>query len=111
MSDYKEKFDELHRAARQKARDLDQKFAIKDKVEEGARVAGAAAKRGAETVMDGAQRLRAEAERLGDDIEVRDATDRATKEARKAGDALRDVAGSAGKRAGEVYKDAKAYYE
>jgi hypothetical protein len=111
MSDYKEKFDELHRAARQKARDLDQKFAIKDRVEESARAAGAAAKRGAETVMDGAQRLRAEAERLSDDVQVHETTERAAKEARKAGEALRDVAGSAGKKAGEVYEDAKAYYE
>jgi hypothetical protein len=111
MSDYKEKFDELHRAARQKARDLDQKFAIKDKVEEGARAASAAAKRGAETVMDGAQRLRAEAGRLSDDVQMHEATERAATEARKAGEALRDVAGNAGKKAGEVYKDAKAYYE
>ena len=111
MADYKEKFDELHRAARQKARDLDQKFAIKDLVEEGARVAGAAAKRGAETVVSGAERLRVEAERMGDDAQMREATDRAAKEARKAGETLRGVAGSAGKKAGEVFEDAKTYYE
>jgi hypothetical protein len=111
MADYKEKLDELHRAARQKARDLDEKFAIKDLVEEGVRVAGAAAKRGAETVVSGAERLRVEAERLGDDAQVREATDRAAKEARKAGDALRNAAGSAGKKAGEVFDDARSYYE
>jgi len=33
--------------------------------------------------MDGAQRLRAEAERLSDDVQMREATDRAAKEARK----------------------------
>ena len=111
MADYKEKFDELHRAARRKARDLDQKFAIKERVEEGARVAGAAARRGAETVMDGAERLRAEAERMSEEPQVREATDRASREARKAGEALRDLAGGAGKKAGEVFEDAKAYYE
>ncbi|MDQ2855964.1 MAG: hypothetical protein M3R68_06525, partial [Acidobacteriota bacterium] len=111
MADYKEKFDELHRAARRKAQDLDQKFAIKDLVEEGARMAGAAARRGAETVASGAERLRSEAERMNDDGQVREATDRATKEARKAGEALRSAAGTAGKKAGEVYEDAKAYYE
>src|SRR6185295_20047507 len=109
MADYKEKFDELHRAARQKARDLDERFAIKDLVEEGVRVAGAAAKRGAETVVSGAERLRAEAERMGDDAQVRAATDRAVEEARKAGETLRGVAGTAGKKAGEVFEDAKTY--
>src|SRR5467141_3184392 len=110
MADYKEKFDELHRAARRKARDLDQKFAIKDLVEEGTRMAGAAARRGAETVSSGAERLRAEAERMTDDPQMREATDRAASEARKAGEALRDVAGSAGKKAGQVFEDAKTYY-
>jgi len=111
MADYKEKFDELHRAARRKAQDLDQKFAIKDLVEEGARIAGAAARKGAETVASGAERLRTEAERMSEDGQVREATDRAAKEARKAGEALRSAAGSAGKKAGEVYEDAKTYYE
>ena len=111
MADYKEKFDELHRAARRKARDLDEKFAIKDLVEEGARVAGAAARRGAETVVNGAERLRVEAERISDDPQMREATGRAAREARKAGDALRDVAGSAGKKAGAGFEDAKTYYE
>jgi hypothetical protein len=111
MADYKEKFDELHRAARRKAQDLDQKFAISDLVEEGARIAGEAARRGAETVASGAERLRTEAGRMGDEGQVREATDRAAKEARKAGEALRNVAGSAGKKAGEVYEDAKSYYE
>ena len=111
MADYKEKFDELHRAARRKAQDLDQKFAISDLVEEGARMAGEAARRGAETVASGAERLRTEAGRMSEEGQVREATDRAAKEARKAGEALRNVAGSAGKKAGEVYEDAKSYYE
>jgi hypothetical protein len=111
MSDIKEKLDELHRAARQKARDLDEKFAITDLVEQGVRVAGTAAKRGAETVVNGAERLRAEAGRMGDDPQMRAATDRAVEEARKAGETLRGVAGTAGKKAGEVFEDAKTYYE
>jgi hypothetical protein len=111
MSDYKEKFEEFQRAARQKAQDLDSKFAIKDLVEEGARRAGAAAKRGAGVVANGAERLRAEAERLGDDEQMRQATERAAEEARRAGEVLRNAAGSAGKKAGEVFSDAKTYYE
>ena len=86
MADYKEKFDELHQAARRKVREMDQKFAIKERVEEGARVAGAAARRGAETVMDGAESLRAGAERMSDDAQVREATDRASRCGRDRGD-------------------------
>ena len=37
MADYKEKFDELHRAAKQKARELDEKLGVSGIVEEGAR--------------------------------------------------------------------------
>lgn len=112
MSDYKEKLDEWQQAARRKARELDEKFSISDMVGEGARVAGEAAKRGAETMASGAERLRAEAERLADDDEVSDAAKRAASETvknvRRAGKAVRDVAGDTGKR---VYDDARTYYD
>ena len=112
MADYKEKFDEWQQAARRKARELDEKFAISDLVGEGARVAGEAAKRGADTVANGAERLRAEAERLTDDQEVADTARRAASETvknvKKAGKAVRDVAGDTGKK---VFDDAKTYYD
>ena len=105
MADYKEKFDEWQQAARRKARELDEKFAIKDRV-------GEAAKRGAETVASSAEKLRAEAERLTDDEEVSEAARRAANETvknvKKAGKAVRDVAGDTGKR---VFDDAKTYYD
>ncbi|MGA9994520.1 MAG: hypothetical protein WBP93_03845, partial [Pyrinomonadaceae bacterium] len=92
MSDYRDKLDEWQRAARRKARELDEKYNIKDRVEEGARAAGGAAKRGAETVASGAERLRVEAERLSDDEEVRErarhAADEAARRARQAGEAF-----------------------
>ncbi|HEY6043883.1 MAG TPA: hypothetical protein VIU43_03195, partial [Nitrosospira sp.] len=114
MADYKEKLDEWQQTARRKARELDDKFAISDIVEQGARAAGDAAKRGAETVANGAERLRAEAERLADDTEVSEAARRAAndamRKAREASDAFRDLAGSAGKKAGEVFDEAKVYY-
>ena len=112
MADYKEKLDEWQQAARRKARELDEKYSISDIVGESARVAGEAAKRGAETVSTGAERLRAEAERLTDDDDVSDAARRAASETvknvKKAGKAVRDVAGDTGKR---VYDDAKTYYD
>jgi hypothetical protein len=115
MADYKEKIDEWHDAARRKARELDEKFAISDLVGESARVAGEAARRGAETMASGAERLRVEADRFSDEGEVGEAARRAASEAvrgaKKAGQVVRDVAGDAGKKAGEVIDDAKGYYD
>jgi hypothetical protein len=112
MADYKEKIEGWQQAARRKARELDEKFAISDLVGEGARAAGEAAKRGAETMANSADRLRAEAERLTDDEEVGEAARRAATETvkgvKKAGKAVRGVAGDAGKK---VFDDAKTYYD
>ena len=111
MADYREKIDEWQQAARRKARELDEKFAISDLVGESARVAGEAAKRGKETMASGAERLRAEAERLSEDEEVGEAARRAAEGVKKAGEKVRGVAGGAGKKAGEVFDDAKNYYD
>lgn len=118
MTDYKEKIDEWQKTARRKARELDEKFAISDLVDEGARAAGDAAKRGAETLSSGAEKLRVEAERLAENAEVSDAfrrvSDEALRGAKKAGSVIRDATGETGekatKKAGEVFDDAKAYY-
>src|SRR5262249_17146449 len=114
MADYKDKFDEWQQTARRKARELDEKFAISDIVEQGARAAGEAAKRGAESVASSAERLRAEAERLTDDNvaeTAKRAADQAVRGAQKAGEVFRDIAGDAGKKAEDVLGDAKEYYD
>jgi hypothetical protein len=126
MADYKDKLDEWREAARRKARELDEKYGIKERVEESARVAGDAARRGAEKVAEGAERARTEAERLGDDFEVREAARRAAEEAartaREAGETFREAGETfraAGKSAGdkarvkaeEVFGGARNYYE
>jgi len=94
MTDYKEKFDDLHRAARRKARELDEKLGVSDMVEDGVRAASDAAKRGA-------QQLRTEADRLSDDPRLREnarrAADEAKRRAKEAGKTIRDAAGDAGK--------------
>ena len=115
MADYKDTLDEWQKTVRRKARELDQKYAISDLVDEGTRAAGEAAKRGAQTLSSGAEKLRTEADRLSETGEVNDAAKRAANEAmrgaKKAGEVLRDVAGDAGKKAGEVFDDAKGYYD
>lgn len=115
MSDYKDKLDEWQRAARRKARELDEKYGIKDRVEESARVAQDVARKGAETVAGGAERVRAEAERLDDEYDVsekaRNLADEATRRARGAGEATKAAAEKAGEKAGEVFGGARKYYE
>ena len=114
MADYKDTIDEWQKAARRKARELDEKFALSDLVEEGARVAGEAARRGADTVASGAEKLKSEAERLKAEAEASETAKRVAEEAfrsaKKAGEVFRDVAGSAGKKAGKVVEDARGYY-
>ncbi len=124
MADYKEKFDDLHRAARRKARELDEKLGVSGILEEGVRVAGDAAKRGAQSITNGAEQLRAEAGRFTDDPKVRDNARRAADEAKRrakdasktirdaasdAGKIIRDAAGPAGKKAEQVLDDAVSY--
>ena len=101
MGDYKEKFDDLHRAAKRKAQELDEKLGVSGMVEDTARVAGDAARRGAKTIAEGADQLRAEAGRIADDPKVRETARRAAEEARRrakdAGRTIRDAASDAGK--------------
>jgi hypothetical protein len=124
MADYKEKFDDLQRAARRKARELDEKLGVSDIVEEGARVAGQAARKGAQSIAEGAEHLRSEAGRFAEEKNLRETAGRTADEAKRrakdagktirdaAGDAgkiIRDAAGPAGKKAGEVFDEAKSY--
>ena len=119
MADYKEKIDEWQKTVRRKARELDEKFALSDLVDEGSRVAGEAAKRGAETISSGAEKMRAGAERLAGDSDLGNTARRtaagAVRNAEKAGKVIIDAAGDVGeqatKTAGEVFDDAKTYYE
>ena len=115
MSDYKDKIDEWQKTVRRKARELDEKYAISDLVDEGTKAAGDAAKRGADTLSSGAEKLRSEAERLADEGNLnetaRRAADDALRGAKKAGEAIRDVAGQAGKKASGVIDDASTYYD
>src|SRR5436190_18550669 len=94
MADYREKLEGWQEAARRKARELDERFAISDRVAESA------------------ERLRAEAERLTEDEEVSDAARRAASEAarhmKNAGKTVRNVAGDTGKK---VFDDARTYYD
>src|SRR5262252_4842398 len=120
MCDYKEKFDDLHRAAKQKARELDEKLGVSGMVEDASRVAGDAARKGAKTIVNGAEQLRKEAEAFSTDPKLKDAAGEAKRHAKEAGkiirdaasDAgkvIRDAAGPAGKKAEKAFDDAASY--
>jgi len=113
MTDYKEKFDDLHRAAKRKAKELDEKLNVTGMVEDTARVAGDAARKGAQTIADGAGQLRAEAGRFADETNLREtagrAADEAKRRAKEAGKIIRGAAGPAGKKAEKVFDDAVGY--
>jgi len=124
MADYKEKLDDLHRAAKRKAKELDDKLGVSGIVEDTARVAGDAARRGAKTVANGAEHLRAEAEKITDDPNLRENARRAAGEVKRhakeagkvirdaasdGGKIIRDAAGPAGKKAEEVFGEAADY--
>lgn len=113
MTDYKEKFDDLHRAAKRKAKELDEKLNVTGMVEDTARVAGDAARKGAQTIADGAGQLRAEAGRFADETNLRETAGRAVDEARRrakdAGKIIRDAAGPTGKKAEKAFDEAVDY--
>ena len=129
MADYRDKLEEWREAARRKARDLDEKYNIRERVEEGARAAGEAARKGADVVKTGAERARTEAERVGEEFELNErareagertkeareqaarAAEEAARLAREVGGRVREAGQKAGERAGDVLGGAKKYYE
>jgi hypothetical protein len=113
MTDYKEKFDDLQRAAKRKAREIDEKLNVTGMVGDTARVAGDAARRGAQTIAGGAEHLRAEAEKFADENNLREtagkAVDEAKRRAKGAGKIIRDAAGPTGKKAEKAFDEAVGY--
>src|SRR5260370_39327084 len=113
MTEYKEKFAAVQRAARGKPRERDEKLNVTGRVEDTARVAGDAARRGAQTIAEGAEHLRAEAAAFADDNNLREtagkAMDEAKRRAKDAGKIIRDAAGPAGKKAEKVFDEAVDY--
>ncbi len=115
MADYRDKLEDWREAARRKARELDERYNIRERVETSTRSAQDAARRGADVVVEGAERARTEAERLGDEFEVRDGARRIAEEAaraaREASERARAAGRTAGEKANEVFDEARNYYE
>jgi ElaB/YqjD/DUF883 family membrane-anchored ribosome-binding protein len=133
MANYREKLDNLRKNAQEKveekARELDEKYNLREKIGEGAKLATGAAKVGADSLRDGAEKLfteaeklREEAERMADDSELSeharkvasDAARRAREVSENLSANLRETAEKAGEtlgvsseKAGDFYKGAR----
>ncbi len=109
MADYKEKFEKWQQEAKERFDDFDKQIGLKEKFEEGAKVAADAAKKGAETLKESAQKIRAEAQnsevgkqaaRVAEDgFKTAEQT---AKKAWTASEPLRNAAGDAGGNAADV---------
>jgi hypothetical protein len=111
------KLDELRRRAEEAARQIDEKFEIRSKLDQGARAATGALRKGAEAASSTIDAARQEVSRLDREHRV---SERVSESARRAATAAEDAfrssgikdkaseaAGDAAKKAGEVVDDAK----
>ncbi len=102
MADYKEKFEQWQRDAKEKFEEIDKQLGLKEKLEEGAKVV-------MDTAQKGAQKIKFEAEKseVGKQaVQVAEDTFKsaggAAKKVYEASEPLRDAAGEAGERAADT---------
>ena len=114
------KFDELRRRAEQAARDIDEKFEIKSKLDKGARATTDALRKGAEVASSTIDAAREEVSRLDREHRV---SERVSEGARRAADATEDAVRRSGikdkaaeaagddanETASELFGDARSY--
>ena len=101
------KLDELRRRAEQTARDLDEKYKITSKLDQGTKAATDALRKGVDVASSGIDAAREEISRIDRDHKI---SERVTDSARKVGDTIDEAARSSGakEKAAEVASDVKA---
>ena len=101
------KFDDLKRRAEKAARELDEKYDIKSKVDKGTRAATDALRKGADVATSGFEAARDEISRIDREHKI---SEKVSDTARSAADAAADVAERSGvkKKAEEVAEEAKS---
>ena len=102
MADYKERFDKWQREAKERFDDFDKQIGLKEKIEEGAKVAKDAAKKGAETLKESAQKIKTEAENSEVGKQAARAAGETAKKAWDASEPLRNIAEDAGGKAADM---------
>ncbi|HEV8484331.1 MAG TPA: hypothetical protein VGV87_12370 [Blastocatellia bacterium] len=101
------KLDELRRRAEQTARDLDEKYKITSKLDQGTKAATDALRKGVDAASSGIDAAREEISRIDRDHKI---SERVTDSARKVGETIDEAAQNSGakEKAAEVASDVKA---
>lgn len=113
MADYKEKFEEWQRSAKEKFEEIDKQLGLKEKLGESAKVVKETAQKSAETLKEGVSKIKTEAEKseVGKQaVKVAEETvktaGKTAKEAWNASEPLRNAAEDAGGEAEKAIKNA-----
>lgn len=113
MTDYKERFERWQKEAKDRFDEIDKQIGLTDKIGEGAKIVKETAQKGADVIIDGAQKIKAEAEKTEVGKQAVDVAETAYKTAGEtakkvyeASEPLRDVAEDAGGKAAEAVKEA-----
>ena len=115
---YNKKIEEWREAARRKAQEIDERFELRNKIEQGVNAAGEAARKGAEIIGDAANTAREQANKLDEQFRV---TENLRSTATQAGETIRsgarvaqegaeDFSRTAEEKAREIFGDAQTYY-
>ncbi len=113
---YIDRLDEWRKKAEEKAKELDEKFRLKDKLDDGLKAAESAVRKGVETVGDVAktgaevvtQRLQEEVHRIEDQYNIKEQVKNAGE---KAGEAFKHGSQKANQVVSDFGEKAKGYYE
>ncbi len=113
MADYKKRFEDWQRQAKDKFEEIDKQFGLKDKLEESAKIVTDVAGKGVEAMKDGVERIKAEAEKSEVGKQAVDFAEdtfktagKTAKDVYQASEPIRDVAEEAAKNVQEAAKDA-----
>ncbi|RMF98760.1 MAG: hypothetical protein D6735_16075 [Acidobacteria bacterium] len=113
MSDYKEKFEQWQKTAKEKIEEIDEQIRLREKIEESTKVLLDTAQKGAETLREGVDRLKQEAEKseVGKQAvkvveEVAKTASETAKSAWELSKPFRKAAEEATEKAGEVFGSA-----
>jgi hypothetical protein len=105
MTDYKEKFERWQKKATEKFEEIDAQIGLKEKIEEGTRIAVETAQKGAEYIKAGAEKSEVgkQAVKVADDVIA--TANEAAKTAWNVSEPVRDAAADAGTKAGGMVVD------
>jgi len=106
MADYKDRFEKWQRDAKEKFEEIDRQLGLKDKIEEGARAVVETAQKGAEKIKTEAGKSEAGKQAVKAAGETIKSASETAKKAWTASEPMREAAGDAGDKAGDVVKEA-----